>query len=105
MIVVRHALVPVAVQRGLEVPVVVVDFRVVQVIVRGNHQGRDPGHAPQQCAHGDDTNEISSHEQGVSHRLGNTSIPECLPGLSDRFPEFETSVLDGAGGGGRTLTG
>lgn len=96
---VGNALVGMAVQRGLEVLVVVMGLRVVHVLVRGDRQGRHPGHAPQQCAHGDNTNEISSHEQGVSHRFGNTSIPECLPGLSDRFPEFETSVLDGAGGG------
>lgn len=80
MIVIRYALVCVAMDRSLENPLVVVMVAMVDVLMQGNCENRNPGHGPQQRAHNRKDNEISSHDPEVSHeRRTVTSSCETSP--------------------------
>ena len=80
MIVIRYALVCVAMDRSLKDPVVVVMVAMVDVLMQGNCEDRRTRHGPQQGADDRADNEISSHDPEVSHeRRTVTSACETSP--------------------------
>ena len=78
MIVIRLALVRVAVERSRNHLFVVVSLGMVRVLVKGDRQDRHTRPGPQQGANGSEDNETSSHRGGVSHSRGNSTNGGCL---------------------------